>query len=249
MIRRPTIGIISALHSTGYILPGYSTTAHYLEQVEKAGGIPVQLPVMPGVSEEVLREMVSRCDGFLLPGGGDFAPEWYGETLLPNLSPDSMGIDRESQKTALQLIRLMAKSGKPILGICLGIQVLTVALGGNLYQDIPTQVPSELCHREPALVTEDRWRVAHTVLTEEGSLIRSLSGAAEIGVNSFHHQAVKTPAPGFHVTARASDGLTEAVESADGNILAVQWHPENLAHAGIPAAEALFNWLIKKSSC
>ena len=248
MKNHPIIGIISAKKDFGTILPVYSTTCHYLEQIQDAGGVPIQLPIMSDTSLEALVAMVDCCDGFLLPGGRDFYPEWYGQTLLPGLNPDSFAMDRERQRTTLTFVNKMAASGKPILGICLGMQVLTIALGGDLYQDIPTQIPSEIEHTRTIGTLEERWITRHTVRTSEGSLIRQLTGTEEISVNSFHHQAVRTPAPGFTATAFAPDGVIETVESDTGRILGVQWHPENLAHAGMEHGKAVFRWLVQTAA-
>lgn len=243
MKKRPIIGIPAGRHTGSFILPLFSTSCHYIEQVAEAGGIPVILPILSGASAESLRDLIDGCDGFLLPGGADFDPTWYGEELLPQLLPDSGALDMESQKAALEFLRMADASGKPILGICLGMQVLTVALGGSLYQDIPTQVRTDLTHRNPMKVLSDRWRIAHSVTTSEGSALRSLVGT-EIPVNSFHHQAVKQLPAGYHAAAWASDGLLEAAEREDGKVIIVQWHPENLAHAQMPESRALFRWLV-----
>lgn len=248
MKKSPIIGIISVKRDQDSTHPVFSTGCNYLEQVQDAGGIPIQLPIMSGTGSEALAAMESCCDGFLLPGGGDFYPEWYGQTLLPGLNPDSFSMDYERQKTTLTFVKNMAASGKSILGICLGMQVLTIALGGDLYQDIPMQIPTEIAHTKKISTPEERWLTRHTVRTSEGSLIRRLAGAEEIGVNSFHHQAVKTPAPGFSVTAFAPDGVIETVESDNGRMLGIQWHPENLAHAGMEHGKAVFRWLVQTSA-
>ena len=248
MKKCPIIGVISSKQDVGEVLPLYGTGSHYLEQLQLAGGIPVQLPILSNTSPEALASMVSCCDGFLLPGGGDFFPEWYGQTLLPGLKTDTFSMDWERQKITLELVKAMAASGKPILGICLGMQVITIALGGDLYQDIPTQVPSEITHRGTIAKAEDRWQLLHGVKTLEGSLIRRLTGAGEISVNSFHHQAVKTPAPGFRATAFAPDGVIETVESDNERILGIQWHPENLAHGGMEQGKAIFRWLVQTAA-
>lgn len=242
---KPIIGIISTKHDFGIVLPAVGTTAHYIEEVSEAGGIPMQIPLMPFQPDEELDALLSHCEGLLLPGGGDFDPDWYGETLLPNLEPDGFAVSRGVQDTAIRLVRKAAASGMPVLGICLGMQVMNVALGGSLYQDIPTQIPGHLTHAAPMQDLSQRWQGAHTVATAEHSLIRRLSGEEEITVNSFHHQAVKTAAPGFTVTAQAPDGVIECIEHENGRLLGVQWHPENLAHAGIPHAQALFRWLVE----
>lgn len=248
MKKCPIIGVISSKQDVGEFLPLYGTGSHYLEQLQLAGGIPIQLPILSHTSPEALASMVSCCDGFLLPGGGDFFPEWYGQTLLPGLKTDTFSMDWERQKITLELVKAMAASGKPILGICLGMQVITIALGGVLYQDIPSQIPSEITHRGTIAKAEDRWQLLHGVKTLEGSLIRRLTGAGEISVNSFHHQAVKTPAPGFHATAFAPDGVIETVESDNERILGIQWHPENLAHGGMEQGKAIFRWLVQTAA-
>ena len=248
MKKCPIIGVISSKQDVGEVLPLYGTGSHYLEQLKLAGGIPIQLPILSNTSPEALASMVSCCDGFLLPGGGDFFPEWYGQTLLPGLKTDTFSMDWERQKITLELVKAMAASGKPILGICLGMQVITIALGGDLYQDIPSQIPSEIPHRGTIAKAEDRWKLWHTVRTSEGSLIRNLTGAGEISVNSFHHQAVKTPASGFRATAFAPDGVIETVESDNERILGIQWHPENLAHGGMEQGKAIFRWLVQTAA-
>ena len=247
MGKKPIIGVISSGRDVGEVLPAYCTGAHYLEEIQSAGGVPVQLPILTGAETETLASMVCCCDGFLLPGGGDFFPEWYGQTLLPGLSAEGFSMDWERQKITLELVKMMAASGKPMLGICLGMQVITIALGGDLYQDIPTQVPSKISHRGVIAKRSDRWQLLHPVQTLEGSLIRRLTGAGEIPVNSFHHQAVRKPAPGFRATAFAPDGLIETVESDNGRILGIQWHPENLAHGGMEQGKSIFRWLVESA--
>lgn len=248
MKKCPIIGVISSKQDVGEVLPLYGTGSHYLEQLQLAGAIPIQLPILSNTSPEALASMVSCCDGFLLPGGGDFFPEWYGQTLLPGLKTDTFSMDWERQKITLELVKAMAASGKPILGICLGMQVITIALGGVLYQDIPSQIPSEITHRGTIAKAEDRWQLCHTVQTTEGSLIGKLIGTKSVLVNSFHHQAVKTPAPGFKATAFAPDGVIETVESDNGRMLGIQWHPENLAHAGMEQGRAIFRWLVQTAA-
>lgn len=245
MKKRPVIGVVSARHMDGFYLPLYRTTGHYLEQIEAAGGIPLQLPLLPTAKPGDAAALAALCDGFLLPGGGDFDPGWYGQSLRPGLAPGDL--DYASQAAGIALTRAAAASGKPVLGICLGAQVLTIALGGSLIQDIPTQVEGAVCHSAPAQCLEQRWQTAHTVRTAPGSLLRRLCGE-EVGVNSFHHQAVLAPAPGFAATAWAPDGVIEAVESENHRLLGVQWHPENLAHAGDAAARALFRWLVETAA-
>lgn len=248
MSHKPVIGIISARHMTGGLFPAYCTNAHYLEQVEAAGGIPLQLPLIPGAYTENLEAYVALCDGFLLPGGADFDSSWYGEALLPHLTHGAGELDMASQAAGIALVCGAVESGKPVLGICLGIQVLNVAMGGSLYQDIPSQISTGIVHSQKAVLKEDRWKLVHGVRLAEGSLIARLLGGDTAYVNSFHHQAVKAVAPGFTATAWAEDGVVEAMEYGNGRVLGVQWHPENMAHAGMAPALALFRWLVGEAA-
>lgn len=244
MVKKPIIGIPSAPRDMGLLFPVYSSNDHYVSQIAAAGGIPVQLPLVPGMQEEELEQLLALCDGLLLPGGGDFDPDWYGQTLLPNLTPDDSAICRESQSLALCLTRAAARRKLPILGICLGCQVINVAFGGTLIQDIPSQIPSCGRHSFPMEKPSDRWAPAHTIHVWKHTLLRGIIIQQTIEVNSFHHQAVQKVAPGFLVSARAPDGVIEAIESSTQRILGVQWHPENLSYAGIYHGQMLFRWLV-----
>lgn len=247
MKKRPVIGIVSARHDIGRILMQYTTSCHYLEQVEAAGGLPIQLPLIPGMGDEEMNTYISLCDGFLFPGGADFDSSWYGEELLPYLSHGAGELDMASQTAGIMLVRKAVLSGKPVLGICLGCQLINVAMGGSLIQDIPGQVSTNITHATAAEQLEDRWKLVHSVKLLNNSLIQKISQADEIMVNSFHHQAVNRLASGFMVTAWAKDGIAEAIESGDGKVLGVQWHPENMAHGGISYAKRMFCWLIENA--
>lgn len=246
MSHQKTIGVLS-MRQASPVLPCYSTSAHYVEQIRAAGALPLQLPIPSGASDQELQVYVDLCDGFLIPGGADFDPSWFHEELLPGLSPDDGAQSLAWQETALRFLQLAAASGKRILGICLGLQILNIALGGSLYQDIPTQFPSEICHSGPMTCEADRWQIAHSVCISENSLLYSILDTARIPVNSFHHQAVKALAPGFRACAWSEEGLIEATESDCRQILGVQWHPENLAQNGDPKSKALFSWLCASS--
>ncbi|MCL6522761.1 MAG: gamma-glutamyl-gamma-aminobutyrate hydrolase family protein, partial [Firmicutes bacterium] len=215
---RPRIGI-PAGRADGSADAAFHLGADYVRAVEAAGGLPVILPAGEGGArpEEALRGL----DGLLLAGGGDLAPALYGETPHPQLG----WVDPDRDRWELALARRALASGLPVLGICRGIQVLNVADGGTLYQDLPSQLPEALQHRQQA----PRWHQSHTVRVEAESLLARLVGAGELAVNSFHHQAVREVAPGWRVSALAPDGVVEAMERRDLPFaLGIQFHAENL---------------------
>jgi len=191
----------------------------YWRAVERAGGIPVLLPTLE--SEELGKAVLERLDGILLTGGVDVDPWYYGQ--LPMRGLGSLSPERDWVEIALA--REALERGVPLLAICRGIQVLNVAAGGTLYQDLATQVPDSLNHWQRA----PRWHPTHPVRLSRGSRIRDIMGAEEVRVNTFHHQAIKDLAPGFTVTGRAPDGVIEAIEAAEHAFaLGIQWHAEGM---------------------
>ena len=201
----------------------------YTDSLVRAGAAPLILPLTD--SEEVLEAVCARCDGFLFSGGPDIDPAYYGEIKRF----DSVEICPERDVTEAAVFRIALASGKPMLGICRGIQVFNVLLGGTLYQDIPSEYDTELAHsRQPAN------RIWHKIRLCEDTPLRALLGAGEIGVNTSHHQAIKSLAPGLRPMAISEDGLTEAVYMPDHPFFwGVQWHPEQLWQTG-PESEKLF---------
>jgi microsomal dipeptidase-like Zn-dependent dipeptidase/gamma-glutamyl-gamma-aminobutyrate hydrolase PuuD len=195
----------------------------YSNAIIKAGGIPVLIPLT--TDRNVLEAIVSRIDGLALSGGGDIYAPLFNEELHPAVT----SYDLERDNYELELVRLAAVRQIPILGICRGIQLINVAFGGNLIQDIPSQVPnSSICHSQE----EERKMATHTVSITPHSILYQIAGQEILPVNSFHHQAVKEVAPGFEAVAHANDGVIEAIESTEGkSIMGVQWHPENMALA------------------
>lgn len=193
----------------------------YANSILQSGGIPLTIPFK--CSDTDIGQILKAMDGLLLTGGPDVDPDYYGEEPLPALDKISPERDRLEIALTVQAIQ----QNKPIFAICRGMQVLNVAMGGSLYQDIHTQHGSPLLqHRQKA----PRDHLSHQVSVVEQSLLHRIAGRARFKVNSFHHQAVKKAAPGFQVAATASDGIIEAIESSEHLfVLGVQWHPEDTA--------------------
>jgi putative glutamine amidotransferase len=199
--------------------------ADYLESVRRAGGEPVELHYdrdQPG-------DVVRRSGGLMLTGGGDVHPSLYGEQPHPTFQPSEPGRDQYE----IVLIHEAIKADLPIFAICRGMQMLNVALGGTLIQDIPSMVNGALPHSVP----EPRYHIAHEVWVANGSQLYQLMKEKLEGeicqVNSRHHQAVKQVAPGWEVSGTAPDGVIEAIEQPGSTFrLAVQWHPENFFRTG-----------------
>ncbi|HZT97131.1 MAG TPA: gamma-glutamyl-gamma-aminobutyrate hydrolase family protein [Chloroflexota bacterium] len=211
----------------------------YADTVLAHGGIPVIAPVTEDC--EALEEMLDRAGGLLLPGGSDVAPELYGETRHERLGRVEPKLDRME----VGLIRGAYHRGRPVLAICRGMQSLAVALGGTLYQDLPSQCPSELSHELRAF---GRSHVAHTLILEPNSLLARVLGVTEIGVNSLHHQGIRRLPGQLTITGRADDGQIEAVEDPRRTfVVGLQCHPEELWRAE-PRFSALFTRFIEAAA-
>jgi len=200
----------------------YAMAAPYVEAVLAAGGIPIVLPPQDDHAAELL-EMV---DALLLSGGGDVDPARFGDD---ETHPETYGVHALRDRFELGLVAVALERDLPLLAICRGTQVLNVALGGTLIQHLPDQHhgPVAIIHRqhERGLASDD---IGHDVDVEAGSLLaRATDGAPTLGVNSYHHQAIRELAPGLVATAHAADGVVEAVEVPAATFaLGVQWHPE-----------------------
>jgi len=199
--------------------------ADYLESVRRSGGEPMELDIQRDQPEAV----IAGADGLMLTGGGDVDPSLYGEPPHETFQASEAGRDAYE----IALIRAAAQSKVPVFAICRGMQVLNVALGGTLVQDIPSMVAGAVHHSVP----EPRFHLAHEVWVAGGSALeRVMDDKLEGGtcqVNSRHHQAVKTVAPGWEASATAPDGVIEAIEHpGDVFRMAVQWHPENFWRTG-----------------
>lgn len=194
----------------------------YVQSILKAGGAPVLIPVITDM--EALTAIVSGLDGLLMSGGGDINPLYVGEEPVPQLQD----VDTFRDEFDLILLRLATNRQLPVMGICRGHQLINVAFGGSVYQDIHSQHEARLFKHSQTMPRE---QVSHSVrITDTSSrLFDILKKEPEILVNSFHHQAVKDIAPEFKETAVAPDGINEAMEHPEKEIFSVQWHPEAMA--------------------
>ena len=212
-MKKPLIALIPQVDEEGR----WWLNPDYMESVSRAGGVPAMLPLTD--REEELEEIARRFDGFIFTGGEDLDPTLYGqkkEEFCGSIVPQRDAME-------MKLFQLAFELDKPILGICRGIQLMNVALGGTLYQDIPTQAPSEITHR---VLGKPLARETHEILVEPNCPFGNLP--LNLMVNSRHHQAIDRLAPGLAVRARAIDGIIEAVYMPrKPHVRAVQWHPEN----------------------
>lgn len=202
-----------------------SRVTDYLESVRRSGGDPVEV----ADANEAPAEIVRRVRGVMLTGGGDVDPSLYGEA--PHASYEAAEPGRDAFEIALA--KAAVEADLPLLAICRGMQVLNVAMGGTLIQDIPSEVAGALNHS----IREPRFHIAHEIWVTKDSRLWSIMAdkldGESLQVNSRHHQAVKRVAPGFEVSATAPDGVIEAIERpASRFCLAVQWHPENFWRTG-----------------
>ena len=218
-------------------LPKIALTAAYVDAVLKAGGMPVMLP--SGLAEDDVAAVLAAVDGVMLPGGGDVHPSFYQEPL----SEQIIQVDLARDQIETTIVRIAVERRLPLLGICRGLQVLNVALGGTLWADVLSQKPGRIAHDFDQ--TYPRQYRAHSVEVEQGSLLAQVLGCTETAVNSLHHQGIKALAPDLRSTAIAPDGLIEGVE-IPGHPFAVgvQWHPEWLVDESVPMMN-LFNRFVQ----
>jgi putative glutamine amidotransferase len=206
----------------------------YVEGVTEAGGVPVVLP--PVVEPRAAAALLDGMDGLLLSGGSDLDPGYYGEEPVPELGVTIP----ERDAFEMNLLKHALRRKIPIFGICRGMQILNVALGGTLYQDLPSQMDHMvlLGHRQET----PKWEPTHEVEVDGGSKVAGIMGTDELKVNSYHHQAIKDLASDLVAVACSPDGVIEAVESSDLSkrwIIGVQWHAEAMRDAG-PEHQKLF---------
>lgn len=214
LIMKPLIGLIPLVDEAReslWMLPGY------MDGIMAAGGLPIMLPLNDDGAD--LAQLCALCDGFLLTGGHDVSPEVYGGTRIAECGACSPERDRMESI----LLKYAMAADKPALGICRGIQFINAALGGTLWQDLPSQHPSDIEHHQCPPYD----RPIHAVDLLDGTPLAKLLGVSSLMVNSYHHQAICKLAPQLEAMAVAPDGLVEAVRHSDYRFLwGVQWHPE-----------------------
>jgi putative glutamine amidotransferase len=235
---RPRIGITSWLRDDSDGLERWAAVRDtYTRAIRTAGGLPVILPAADG-DPGVIAEYLEALDGLLFPGGGDVAPAYYGEARDDRCQEP----DRERDYFEIHLARAALERRTPILGICRGLQVLNVAAGGTLYQDLTCR-PGTLPNH--AAGGEDRRKPIHPVRILPGTRLYAIMGVSESVVTSTHHQFVKDLAPGFRITAESpEDCVVEGIENPGHPFLvAVQWHPERM-YRDHPEHLALFQALV-----
>ena len=226
---RPVVGIpTQTLQSLGgvssEIPPSWVMSQRYIVTLTNAGAIPWLIPL---VDDDTLRGVYEELDAVFLPGGADIDPRSYGAVPHPRCDRT----DRERDRVEVALAKWALEDDKPVLGVCRGMQLINIAAGGTLYQDIAEEFPGAIKHDYFPYggQTFARDFLAHDVNVAEGTRLAQLVGAGPLRVNSMHHQGVRELGQGLVVTASAPDGLIEAIEGdGDRYLVAVQWHPEAL---------------------
>ena len=234
MMHKPVIGITSRtlpIRGASQMRPAETMLRVFAEALEQVGGLPFLIPNSddPATAGDYLH----RIDGLLLSGGDDPTPQLFGEEPHPRIEV----VDGRRDRFEMELVRDAHARDMPVLGVCRGIQMLNIALGGDIYQDIASQTDSTVSHVQSTL-DDSAW---HTVDVKEGTLLHRLLRAGGVKVNSFHHQACRRPGEGLKTSATCrGDGLIEALEDPSrAFFLGVQWHPEISAGCGDEASQRL----------
>ena len=234
--QRPLIGV-----SANVFDDNSAVRLAYTQAITSAGGIPVIIPLQ--TNPEVILQTIDAIDGLVLSGGGDIDAAFLNEPPHPNIGT----VSKERDIFDLTLIRLAVDKQLPMLCICRGHQMLNIAMGGDIWQDI---VEQQQLQPEAHSQKEERHLPSHLVKIEKDSYLSRLLGQSEVKTNSFHHQAVRAIAPGFRSTAATDDGINEAIESLTlpQRIVSVQWHPETMAAAGDPIMMKLFDNIVNEAA-
>ena len=234
--KRPIIGI-SDTYKDG---TNAAVPRSYINAVLQNGGIPVVIPLMSDDNE--LIELLNSLDGVIFTGGEDFDPAYYNERPIPQMGR----VNAPRDKFDIKLLLLAAERGIPVLGICRGVQLINIAFGGSLYQDLPAQYPDKsIQHRQKQSNSEP----SHAVIVEDNTIFANIVKDARIMVNSSHHQAIKDVARGFRVAGKSPDKIIEVIEKIDDEnwILGVQFHPEMLVTNNL-AMRSIFRHFIEEAS-
>ena len=225
--KRPIVAVTAAKNEAGNRLLIHNG---YMQMLKRHGALPALLPMV--TDEAMLDEIAERFDGFVISGGGDIDSAYWGEPLHEKAS----GIDAERDAMEIALLRILHKKTKPVLGVCRGVQIMNVAMGGTLFQDIPSQVDNPLNHSN----RDKEYEVAHDIEVFPGTKLGDIVGEGKLGVNTLHHQAVRDVKDPMMIAAIAEDHVIEAIESCEHPFfIGVQWHPERLGEKD-RGADALF---------
>lgn len=236
---KPIIGISgSEIIDDGGMFPGYRRSyvnEDYVDSVIQNGGIPYIIPF--NENDDVIKEQLDNVQGLILSGGHDVDPHLYGEEPEQKIGPTWPARDHFD----MRLLKLAEEKGIPVLGICRGAQIINVAHGGSLYQDLSYRSEHTLKHSQnhtPSLPT-------HGMKVDENSHLAKILGKTSFMVNSFHHQLLKEIALDLVQVATASDGVAEGIENKEGTVIGVQWHPEMLhRNKKVAFMNNLFKWVI-----
>lgn len=247
-LRRPVIGVTTqSLHAIEGIpdaLPAsWVMNQRYFRAVTAVGGVPLMIPLFDD-DQGTVRALYEHLDALLIPGGVDMDPDSYGEAMRPEVGR----LDGARDTVELQLARWAMADGMPVLGLCRGAQVINVAAGGSLWQDVASQLGTTLQHDCYPTKGFPRTHLAHPVALTPGSRLEALLGQPSVPVNSMHHQAVKALGDGLAISAVAPDGVVEAVEGTGaGFVLGVQWHPE-VFEADDPVSRPIFEAFVREAA-
>lgn len=222
---RPIIGIGSSIDKADRVF----VHENYIKAIHRAGGMPI---ILPHIQDEYILDTIQ---GMVITGGDDIPAEMFGEEPVCKINPEN----NQRLQHDLWLIPKLRERNIPILGICYGMQLVNVSLGGSLYQDIQTQVLSEAINH-----LQKKEILAHTVEIKSGTILAALLKNKVMEVNSTHHQAVKNVGQGLIVSAISPDGIIEAIESQDGWFLGLQWHPEKMEEE---SSKQIFSHFVDKA--
>ncbi|WP_249871726.1 gamma-glutamyl-gamma-aminobutyrate hydrolase family protein [Oceanobacillus saliphilus] len=231
---KPIIGVTASMETDKAY---YSVANRNVKAILAAGGIPIILPYYMEQAE--INQISDRIDGLYATGGYDIDPILFGEEPHPQLGT----IIPERDQAELALMKIMLEKKKPILGVCRGSQILNIAAGGDMYQDIYSQINKNLLQHSQKAPFD---YCSHFVEVKEGTLLHHLTGKSKFRINSFHHQANRAVPDGFQVSGKASDGIIEAIESKiHPFVLGLQWHPEALINERDDPSLKIYQGFIK----